>query len=842
MTLPAGMSVNPSSADGLAGCTPAQVGLKPPADERQAIILPAGAQTFALGFAGQGTPSLPAAATAGEVQGALEALPAIGAGNVAVSADSGSWEVTFQGALAGREVGSLSGEVLTPSSEPVSASTTQAGGAVLFGEKVENPETKGFEDTDCPHASSTSPTSLSSKIGNVEVKTPLLEKPLPGSVYLAQPFENVPSFGDAAHPGGSLLALYLVVEDPERGIVVKLAGHVEVGGEEGVNGALPPLQPGQIRATFAENPQLPVEEVKFHSELPLAHHEGLFGGSRAPLTTPPTCGTYETSSVLTPWSAPESGPPATPASLFEITEAPGGGACAKTTAEEPNAPGFTAGTFTPLAGTYSPLVVHLKREDGSQQFSRVSVTLPPGATGKLAGIPECSDAQIAQAQARHNPGEGALEAADPSCPESSAIGTVTVGAGSGAPFYVTGKAYLAGPYEGAPFSGVFITPAIAGPFDLGTVVVRAGIYIDPATAQVTTKSDPLPTELDGIPVEIRSVEVDVNRNDFTLNPTNCTPLTVTGEELSTQGQAAPLSDRFQVGGCQTLPFAPKLTASVGAHASKADGTTFDVKLESAGIGQANIHRVDLQLPGALPSRLTTLQKACLAATFESNPASCSPESIIGKATIHTPLLNSPLSGPAYLVSHGGAAFPDVEFVLQGEGVTLVLDGKTDIKNGITYSKFETAPDAPFTSFETELPAGPKSILGAYASAKEPYNLCKANLAMPTEITGQNGAVIRQSTAIAATGACPPSLTITRTKMKGNSLLVTVKLTKPGTIKITGRGIKPTTKKGLKAGTHTITVPLTATGRSAKKHRRTLKIQASETLAGLTGTASATLRA
>ncbi len=239
--------------------------------------------------------------------------------------------------------------------------------------------------------------------------------------------------------------------------------------------------------------------------------------------------------------------------------------------------------------------------------------------------------------------------------------------------------------------------------------------------------------------------------------------------------------------------------------------------------------------------MTTLQEACLAAVFESNPASCSPESIIGKATIHTPVLSNPLSGPAYLVSHGGAAFPDVEFVLQGEGVTLVLDGKTDIKNGITYSKFETAPDAPFTTFETELPAGPKSILTAY-SKSTPYDLCGANLQMPTEITDQNGAVIRQTTAIAATGACPPSVRITKTKVSGNTVQVTVTLAKAGTVKITGRGLKTTTKKGVKAGSHTITVPLTATGRAAKKHRTKLKIQASETLSGLTGTATTTLKA
>jgi hypothetical protein len=266
-----------------------------------------------------------------------------------------------------------------------------------------------------------------------------------------------------------------------------------------------------------------------------------------------------------------------------------------------------------------------------------------------------------------------------------------------------------------------------------------------------------------------------------------------------------------------------------------------VKITSAGVGQANIAKVDLQLPTALPSRLSTLQKACLAAVFNANPAACEEDSVIGKATIHTPILNAPLTGPAYLVSHGGAAFPDVEFVLQGEGVTLILDGNTDIKNGITYSRFESAPDAPFTSFETELPTGPHSILAAYLPASANYNLCGTSLAIPTEITAQNGAVIKQSTNVAITG-CPPALTITRTKVKGNTVLVTVKVGEAGTVKITGRGLRTTTKKGVKAGTHTITVPLTNIGRAAKKHKRKLKIKATLTVAGRTGTATTTLKA
>ena len=214
-----------------------------------------------------------------------------------------------------------------------------------------------------------------------------------------------------------------------------------------------------------------------------------------------------------------------------------------------------------------------------------------------------------------------------------------------------------------------------------------------------------------------------------------------------------MSSPFQLSGCSALPFAPKLTASTTGHGSRVNGTNFNVKLESAGLGQANIHKVLLTIPRELPSRLPTLQKACPEAKFNAGPQNCPSESIIGHATVHTPVLRSALTGPAYLVSHGNAGFPDVEFVLQGEGVTLVLDGKTDIKNGVTYSRFETAPDAPFTTFETELPAGPHSILAAFtsSSAADPYNICGRKLEMPTEITAQNGAVIRETTKIKALG-------------------------------------------------------------------------------------------
>jgi hypothetical protein len=659
----------------------------------------------------------------------------------------------------------------------------------FFHEETEQERQGLVSHQECPEGS---------KLGTVKITTPLLSEPLEGSVYQA---------AQGANPFGSLLALYVVAEDKKAGVRVRLAGKIEANPTT-----------GQLTSTFDQTPQLPFEEfdLKF------------FGGPKAPLATS-SCGAYRTDTAIEPWSGEQS---ASPFSEFDVTTGPNGTPCSSLGSF---APAFLSGTANNDAGAFSPFTMTLSRKDGEQTLGTVAMTMPPGLLGMLSKVALCDEAQA-------NAG---------ACPAASQIGHVTVQAGVGNEPITLPEAgkqedpvYLTGPYEGAPFGLAIVVHPEAGPFNLEEngrpVIVRAKIEINPSTAQVSIASNPMPTRLRGIPLDVRTVNVTIDREGFMFNPTNCEPLTVAGTIGSSEGASESVSSHLEAANCATLPFAPKLTASVAGHGSKASGTTFDVKLQSAGLGQANIHKVDLTLPTALPSRLSTLQKACLAAVFESNPASCSPESIIGKATIHTPVLNSPLSGPAYLVSHGGAAFPDVEFVLQGEGVELILDGKTDIKDGITYSKFETAPDAPFTTFETELPAGPKSIFGVYQKNGS-YNLCGTTLQMPTEITGQNGAVIKQTTAIAATG-CPPKLSITKTKVKGNTVLVTVKLGEAGTVKITGKGLKTTTKKGVKAGTHTITVLLTNSGRAAKKHKKKLKIQATLAVAGRTGTATTTLMA
>ena len=341
------------------------------------------------------------------------------------------------------------------------------------------------------------------------------------------------------------------------------------------------------------------------------------------------------------------------------------------------------------------------RQDREQDLSGLSETMPPGLLGKIAGIPLCGEAQA-------NAG---------TCGEESQIGTTSVTAGAGEdPLSITGgRVYLTTSYKGQPFGLSIVVPAVAGPFNLGNVVVRASIHIDPNTSQITVTSDPLPQSRDGVPFRVRTVNVTINRPGFTFNPTNCAQQQITGTITGAPvkgGEAAAsasVSSPFAVTGCAGLPFKPSFSASTSGKTNKADGASLVVKVAQKP-GEANIRKVDLTLPKILPARLTTLQKACTEAQFNGNPAGCPAASVIGTATAVTPVLNAPLTGPAYLVSHGGAAFPDIEFMLQGEGVQIVLDGKTDIKVGITYSKFETVPDAPIIEFRNDPARG--SALGA----------------------------------------------------------------------------------------------------------------------------------
>jgi uncharacterized repeat protein (TIGR01451 family) len=545
-----------------------------------------------------------------------------------------------------------------------------------------------------------------SKVGTVDaIKTPLLPNTLTGSIYLA---------AQNANPFGSLLALYLVAEDPVSGVRAKLAGNI----------ALDPVT-GRLTTTFNGAPQDPIEDIKLH----------FFGGSRAPLSTPAACGTYTTAATFTPWSGSA---PVNSSSSFPIDSGLGGSPCL---GGLPFSPSLTAGTTNIQAGAFTPFTTTLGRQDDEQTLSGVQLRMPPGLLGDLASVKQCAEPQASLG----------------TCGPESLIGHTTVSAGLGTdPFTVSGgQVFITGPYHGAPFGLSIAVPAKAGPFDLGTgpcdcVVVRAKVGVDPHTGQITVDTDPLPTILQGIPLQVKHVNVTVDRPGFMFNPTSCERLNATGTLTGGSGGSATATVPFQVTNCGNLPFKPVFKVSTQAGTSKKNGASLDVKL-TPGQGQANIGKVAVTLPKQLPSRLTTIQQACPEAAFNQNPASCPAGSSIGTAAATTPVLTSPLTGPAYLVSHGGAAFPDLVIILQGEGVTLELVGSINIKKSITSSAFNSVPDAPISSFELKLPEGPHSGLAAVLPAKAKGNLCGTSLTMPTTMTGQNGAVLRQNTKIAVTG-------------------------------------------------------------------------------------------
>jgi hypothetical protein len=609
-----------------------------------------------------------------------------------------------------------------------------------------------------------------SKIGSIEIDTPLLSEKIFGAVYVATPYDN--PFGEPGHPSGSLLALYIVAKNPQRGILVKVAGQIELN----------PVT-GQLSTTFLNNPQVAFNRftLKFRP------------GATAPLVSPPACGTYTTQAALTPWSAPLE-PRLVTSRPFEITQGVREGQC-PSGGVPPFHPQVVSGTQNNAGGSYSPFYLRILREDGEQEITRFSTTLPPGLTGNLSGIPFCPDVGVEAAKARAGtPHGGAEEEADPSCPAASEIGHTIVEAGVGTVLAQTpGKIYLAGPYHGAPLSIVSITSAKVGPFDLGTVVIRFALDINPSTAQVEVSangSDPIPHIIEGIVIHVRDIRVYMNRANFILNPTNCTALALTNtingagaDPANPAGQVpVTVTTPFTAANCSSLQFKPAFSVSTQGKTSKAQGASLTTKLAfpSAPQGtQANITKVKVELPKQLPSRLTTLQKACLAATFEANPAACPAGSVVGHAKAVTPVLPVPLEGPAYFVSHGGEAFPSLIVVLQGYGITVDLVGATFIdKHGVTSTTFNTVPDVPVGTFELTLPQGPYSALAANT------NLCAltttttvkrkvtqhvhghtlhrtitthikkaAGLVMPTFFWAQNGAQIHQNTPIAVTG-CP----------------------------------------------------------------------------------------
>jgi hypothetical protein len=606
-----------------------------------------------------------------------------------------------------------------------------------------------------------------SKIGIDTIETPdLPEKSLMGSVYVGQPTSNNPESGNEYR-------IFIDAEAPRYGVSVRLEGKVSANTTN-----------GRLTTAVLENPQVPFSDFIL-----------TFNGPHTPLANPLVCGLATTNASLTPYSG---NPAAEPFMAFPIDFDGKKGACPSPL---PFALSQSATTTPASGGANTSLAFNLVRSEGEQYLSKLTTVLPPGLVGKVPSVTLCGEPQAARGE----------------CMTASQIGTVTVSLGSGAtPLTLPGTAYLTGPYGGGPYGLSVVVPAEeVGPFDYGRIVTRASVNVDPLTARIVVTSQ-LPTIVGGVPLRLRTLSVNANRPNFTINPTNCAALTTNTTLTSTLGTTLALASPFQATGCAGLPFAPKFAASSNARTSRAKGAILVVKVAYPSGPQANIKSVLVSLPKQLPSRLSTLKNACPEATFAASPSACPPLSSVGTVTVSTPVLPDKLTGQAVFVSHGGAAFPDLDLVLKGDGVTVILVGNTNISNGITTSNYASVPDVPVSSFEVRLPTGKNSVLSAVGS------LCKKPLAMPTTITAQNGKVIKQSTKISV-GDCP--ITVLSHRVRGHRAIITVKVPAAGRVSGGGKDLQTRYKHPRKGQNVRIEVPLSSAGlRALAGHRHGLAVR------------------
>ncbi len=604
-----------------------------------------------------------------------------------------------------------------------------------------------------------------SRIGTFNLEVPTLPPgTLQGPAFLGQ---NENAKGEAEPITGPPYTIYVDAESSRYGLRTLLKGTVT-----------PNLATGQLTASFNENPQAPFTSAALHFN----------GGAFAPIANPLVCGNSAVLSEFTAFGAA----PAAFASVFGTTGCPSSG------------PPFvwtqSTSTQPPAGGANSQFTFNLSRTEGQQYLASTKVVLPPGLVGKIPAVTQCTEAQVLADEAQ-NIAAG--------CPLASKVGTVTATAGSGTPFTFTGTAYLTAPLkgEGAPYDILSVVPIVAGPVNLGYEVTRSKIEVNPNTARVVVTTPKIPTIRGGIPTRLRSLSFNISAQNYILNPTNCGVLATESTLTSTLGATQSLSSPFQVEGCGSLGFKPSFKATTSGKASKANGASLETTINQPG-GQANIKSVLVQLPRQLPSRLTTLQKACPAATFAANPYTCPAGSLVGGARANTPVLPGKMTGPAYLVSHGGAAFPDLDLVLEANGVRVIVVGNTNIVKGITTTNFATTPDVPVTSITVNLPLGPHSALAANG------NLCASSLVMPTTITGQNGKKVKQNTKIAISGC---GVRIVGHKVVGTTAYLTVQTFAAGRISGTGANLASTFRSlRSPARTATLKVPLTSGGRS--RHR------------------------
>jgi len=557
-----------------------------------------------------------------------------------------------------------------------------------------------------------------SKIGDFTVRTPLFSEALDGAIYLAQPDDPATPAPGAENPFDSLLAVYLVAKSPPRGVLVKVAGKL-----------VPDPATGRLVATFDDLPQLPYAELDVHFR----------SGQRAPLITPPACGSAITRIQLTPWA--EGIPPPQTTTGSPITAGSEGGACPGPGAP-PFSPGVRAGGVNSNVGSYTPYFVHLTRRDTEQELTSYSLVLPRGITGRLAGIPFCPDAAIAAARAR----SGVAETAQPSCPAASRVGRTVSSYGVGSALTTaTGRVYLAGPYNGSPLSLVTIDSATVGPFDLGTVVIRSAFDVDPATAQLqidARASDPIPHILEGIPLHLREVRIFIDRPQFTRNPSSCEPaqlvstLTGSGARFGdpSDDSTARVAAHFQLLNCRTLGFRPKLGLRLRGGSRRGDHPSLRTTF-AARPGDANLDRIAVTMPHSLFLANDHIEEICTRVQFAAD--ACPPGSVYGRAVAYTPLFDEPLRGSVYLRS-SNHRLPDLVASLHSGAVHIVLTGRISPAKGGIRTFFGDLPDAPLDRFVLTMFGGSRGLLVNSA------DICTEPPSATVKALGQNnlGAVFK----------------------------------------------------------------------------------------------------
>ena len=543
------------------------------------------------------------------------------------------------------------------------------------------------EEARCPETS---------KIGTLSVETPVLPGLLPGAVYLGEP------------EAGNRFRLVLAFDG--FGVHVKLAGS-----------ALADSNTGQIKISFQDLPQAPFADFNMH----------IFGSERGPLDTPTQCGRYEVTSEWSPWDASLSNQVSR--QYFSVDQGPNGTPCPD--GPRPFALGFQAASVANTGGAHSAFSINLTRPDGDQDLSALNVTTPPGFSATLKGLSYCPESAIAAATSQSH--SGISEQANPSCPATSYVGETVAGAGPGThPLYLPGKAYLAGPYKGAPLSLVFITPAVSGGYDLGDVVIRAALRIDPETAQVTAVSDPLPQIFEGIPLRLRSIMINLNRPGFALNPTNCDPLAVSAQAFGDERAVSSLSQHFQVANCASLPFAPKLSLRLSGGVNRLGHPAIHAVV-STQPGEANPNSIAVTLP---PNELLDqghIDSICTTVDFAAR--NCPVGSLLGHAEVTSPLLDKPLTGNAYLRS-SSKGLPDLALDLNGQ-IHIVTVAQIDAVNGGLRTTFHAVPDIPLGSVSLDLQGGAKGLI------RNSESLCGTHQRATVKMTGQNGKSLQRKVAL-----------------------------------------------------------------------------------------------